>query len=366
MKLRPYGNNQWRADAGIVLGKRLQKVFDRKKDAEVWLKVQDQTRRDNRIGIRHITQSQEQIALLAFGHLKKHGAPEEALLDAVKRFCTSVLPANPTSLGNALIAFSSDLGYGNRSPVYITQIGRQLHRFWRSFQDRNMHEVTSEDVQKWLETNCETAANRANRRRELRVFFSWAVKKKLISENPVDQTPTIAVDRGKPEILTVDQVKSALVNLKGEDRALFAIMVFAGLRPSEAEVIHWEDIHLDRGFLEAKRGVRADNRNVRLSDNLIAWLNPLRGNGLLFPAHTRRWRDRVQRAIAINAEPLTEWPQDVLRHSYGSYHLEKHQDAAKTAHEMGHRGNTQMLFRHYRDRVDPEAADAFWKIFPGK
>ena len=143
-------------------------------------------------------------------------------------------------------------------------------------------------------------------------------------------------------------------------------MVFTGLRPSEAEAIHWEDIHLDRKFLEAKRGFRADNRNVRLSDNLIAWLTPLKGTGLLFPGHTRRWRDRVQQAIAKNAEPLTEWPQDVLRHSYGSYHLEKHKDASYTAHEMGHQGNPHMLYRHYREVVTPEAAEAFWNIFPKK
>ena len=49
----------------------------------------------------------------------------------------------------------------------------------------------------WLESNCESSANRKNRRRELRVFFSWAVRKKLVKENPVDATPTISVDRGK-------------------------------------------------------------------------------------------------------------------------------------------------------------------------
>ena len=46
-----------------------------------------------------------------------------------------------------------------------------------------------------------------------------------------------------------------------------------------------------------KRGFRADNRNVTLSDNLIAWLKLLQGTGLVFPGHSRRWRDRVQKAL---------------------------------------------------------------------
>jgi integrase len=106
----------------------------------------------------------------------------------------------------------------------------------------------------------------------------------------VDRVPRVTVDRGRPEILTIDQIKSALKHLEGADRALFAVMVFAGLRPSEAEGLHWEDIKLDRKFRENKRGFRADNRNVRLSDNLIAWLKPLQRTGLVFPGHTRRWR----------------------------------------------------------------------------
>ena len=68
------------------------------------------------------------------------------------------------------------------------------------------------------------------------MFFSWAaIKKKYITNNPVDGVPTIIIDRGKPPILKVNQVKSALKNLEGADRALFAIMTFAGFRPSEAE-----------------------------------------------------------------------------------------------------------------------------------
>jgi integrase len=58
-----------------------------------------------------------------------------------------------------------------------------------------------------------------------------------------------------------------------------------------------------------------------------------------------------------------EWKPDIMRHSYASYHLAFHQSADKTALEMGHR-DTPMLFRHYRELVTKEEAQAYWKIEP--
>jgi integrase len=342
-------------------------VFDKKKDAEVWLKQQDKIKRDDRLGIRRISTSREQIAAMAFEMLEKQGLDDEAILDAVKRYCSIAAPDKQTGLKEAITAFERDLEFGNRSPVYVSQIGRQLARFHRSFVGTALHEISGDQVRDWLEENCETAANRSNRRRELRVFFSWCRKQNLVSDNPVDRVPRVTVEKGRPEILTVKQVKAALKHLSDGDRGLFAVSVFAGLRPSEAEAVQWEHVKLDRGFLEVVRAKTRDRRNVALSANLIAWLKPLeRSTGPLFGGHSRRWRDRVMKAIAAEeeAEPLAQWPQDLLRHTYGSYHLEKHHNATETAHQMGHQGNPRMLFNHYRDLVTPEDAAALWEIIP--
>jgi integrase len=365
VKVRPFGA-KFRADAGNINGRRVTRVFERVKDAERWLDQQEKIRRDSKLGIRRISQGREQLAAIAFEQLEKHGLKDDALLDAVRRFCSIASPAKKTGLKEALASFERDLNFGNRSPVYVDQIGRQLTRFYRDFPDKQLHEFDGDSIREWLEANCETAGNRSNRRRELKVFFSWAKKQGLISENPVDRVPGIAVHKGKPEILKIPQVKSAMENLDGRDRALFAIMTFTGLRPSEAQVIHWEDIKLDRGFLVATRGFGADNRNVVLSDNLVSWLRPLQGTGQVYKGDDRKWRRRVKAAIAKSKIKIEEWPQDLLRHTFGSYHLEKHKDAPGTAYEMGHRGNPKMLYAHYRDLVTPEDAEAFWKIIPEK
>ena len=44
------------------------------------------------------------------------------------------------------------------------------------------------------------------------------------------------------------------------------------------------------------------------------------------------------------------WTEDILRHSYGSYHLAKYRNAALTAEQMGHK-NARILYAHYREVV---------------
>jgi hypothetical protein len=62
------------------------------------------------------------------------------------------------------------------------------------------------------------------------------------------------------------------------------------------------------------------------------------------------------------AKLLAEWPQNALRHSFGSYHLAQFNDAAKLALEMGNSPAT--IFRHYRQLVKPKQAEQYWKLSP--
>jgi hypothetical protein len=41
--------------------------------------------------------------------------------------------------------------------------------------------------------------------------------------------------------------------------------------------------------------------------------------------------------VPSRAMSWKEWPYDILRYSYGSYHLAKHRTAALTAVQMGHK-----------------------------
>jgi integrase len=66
---------------------------------------------------------------------------------------------------------------------------------------------------------------------------------------------------------------------------------------------------------------------------------------------------------AWKAAGLEKWPHNVLRHSFASYHLAKHQDAPRLALDMGH-VSPHMIFSNYREIVTPEEAERYWQIFP--
>ena len=113
-------------------------------------------------------------------------------------------------------------------------------------------------------------------------------------------------------------------------------------------------------FIEvtARKAKTRQRRIVSISDNLAAWLTSVaRIAGPVVPGGYRERHERLQ-ALA----KLTPWPRNVLRHSFGSYHLAFHKNEALTAAEMGN--SPAVIFQHYRALVTPEAADKFWRLIP--
>jgi hypothetical protein len=115
--------------------------------------------------------------------------------------------------------------------------------------------------------------------------------------------------------------------------------------------------HID---LPAEITKDGDRRIVDMSDNLVEWMLASRKeSGALLPVNFRRKRWALSRAMGWK-----EWPDDILRHSYGSYHLAKHRNAALTAEQMGHK-NARMLYAHYREVVkETSAIEEYWKLTP--
>ena len=68
-----------------------------------------------------------------------------------------------------------------------------------------------------------------------------------------------------------------------------------------------------------------------------------------------------KRIVAASKLAGVKLEPDVFRHSFASHHLALHQNAALTAHELGHRGQ-DVLFRHYADRVTKEEGREYFKV----
>jgi integrase len=92
--------------------------------------------------------------------------------------------------------------------------------------------------------------------------------------------------------------------------------------------LDWENIHLvgSQRFIEvaARKAKTRQRRIVSISDNLAAWLMPLAQ--VTGPVVLSAYRERHQRLQVL--AKLTPWPRNVLRHSFGSYHLAFHKNEA--------------------------------------
>ena len=56
-------------------------------------------------------------------------------------------------------------------------------------------------------------------------------------------------------------------------------------------------------------------------------------------------------------------PGNVLRHSFATYHVAMHKDAASTAVLLTHR-NPSMLYQHYKGRASAADAQRYFAIAP--
>lgn len=128
--------------------------------------------------------------------------------------------------------------------------------------------------------------------------------------------------------------------------------------------LRWEDIDLQARTIHVRKGTSKMHyeRFVDISDNLLAWLLKYRKpTGFVAPAPPtfRRHRKEVMNAIGE-----TDWPPDVARHSFASYYLAFTDSIDKTQMQMGHVGDSAVLFNHYRKNVSKEAAAKYWAVFP--
>ncbi|MFA7345835.1 MAG: tyrosine-type recombinase/integrase [Terrimicrobiaceae bacterium] len=291
-----------------------------------------------------------------------------SLSEAVKLSLKSYRPKTASiSLADAIQGFLS--AQKDRGAADKTIIGYQsfLRLLAEGLSPKiNVHEITDKEVRKHL-AKYERPASRNATIRHLRAFFRWTSKRGWREGDPTEQIDKTREIDEAVSILTVPQARKLLVACATDAEcqpllASTAIGLFAGLRTAELATLNWEDVHLtgSQRFIEvtARKAKTRQRRIVSISDNLAAWLMPVaRSTGPVVPTAYRERHEHLQKLAN-----LTPWPRNVLRHSFGSYHLAFHKNEALTAAEMGN--SPTVIFQHYRALVTPEAAEKFWKLLP--
>ena len=281
------------------------------------------------------------------------------------------------------------------SSRHIRDMQGKLGRFQEVFGKRSVATINRKEVEDWLHGLKLAPASVNSYRRILVVAFNDAKRNGYLDQNPAELVRQAKVIETEVGILTPREAAILLTGADDEIRPVIALGLFAGLRNSELERLNWSEVHLDLGNVRvlAANAKSARHRIVPIPENLAAWLKTSkRRSGSVWPESHQRGRKKMEAAhraagfgttdevrkyeakvkklieggdeAAAKALPkLRKWPGNALRHSYGTYHLAHHENAAALALHLGHT-NTNLIFAHYRLPVTKEVAAGYWTITP--
>ena len=212
-------------------------------------------------------------------------------------------------------------------------------------------------------------ASRNLKIRHLRAVFNYCIKQDWLSSTPLKRVELAPIRHKEIETYSSEQVRAIMETVARnhlEAVPFFAISFFAGTRPEEIMKLEWSAFTDDCQLcITAAVNKTRTKRFTTVTPTLQAWLDwyVAQGGareGRIFP-RSQMTLIRIRRRVAEIAG--VEWIQDGARKTFASAHYKIHQDALKTAYELGHRGTT-MLHTHYNQNMRKEEAVRFWDILP--
>ena len=364
MTVRQRGQS-WQVDLGTRDGQRVQRSFKTKQEAKNHIdahieegRIEGIDNRNKRVAIFDLTDKERMDIMTARDILPEHAT----FTEAIKFYVRHTAPhGGQKTVAQLLEDYVAEKEKANRREATVSEIRTRIGRLGYDFGESPVHEITTHDILQWMDKHEYRGVSRDNYRRAFVAFFNFAVKRGHAQANPAEAIDRVSVEERIPEILTPKEVQCLMYAAQEHAPRMvpyFAIGLFAGLRPAEIEETNWREIDLTTRRIRVRPEVAKKRRQrlVDLSDNLVEWLAPYREEqgAICFGRHDF---DKVRRKAKV------QWASDIMRHSYGSYHLAQHEDAAKTSLQMGHL-RADVLYMHYRDLVTREDAETYWGIRP--
>jgi integrase len=256
-----------------------------------------------------------------------------------------------------LIANRRDAGLSQR---YCGDLQIRLRRFVNSFGDRSVASITAKDIDSWLESLGVGPVTRNTFRRDVRTLFSFCYKRNYCAENPATAAIRAKEPSREVEVLSVDQAKKLLASSSPEMLPYWAVGMFAGLRPSEIRQLEWTDVDFEDALITVRSTKTGRKRFVKMQPNLISWLtfHRRRDGKVVSPINFRKQEEQDKTAAGLG----DDWPQNALRHSFGSYWLAQFNDINALALLMGN--SPAVIERHYKRAVRPKEAHRYWALTP--
>ena len=232
---------------------------------------------------------------------------------------------------------------------------------------RRIRSIRSDECAVWLEKAFTSLHQRIKARSILSGVFSTAIKRGWCDSNPVSKVDRPSVRENRVCILTPQEInrliKSASEYEQGKCLAAVGMMLYAGIRPHEVARLSWTQVDLEKRaiFILPQHSKTGGARKVTIHAPLYEILKklPAQSNKRICPPN---WLQHWRRLRTLAGwDGARKWPQDVLRHTFASYHLSLFQSYSKLQCEIGHR-DASLLRTRYIDQRGVVDALSFWNI----
>jgi integrase len=200
----------------------------------------------------------------------------------------------------------------------------------------------------------------------LRALFRRATDRAEVAVNPTLGLSLPAHRAGRERVARAGEARALIEALRPDDRALWAIALYAGLRRGELQALRWSDVDLEHRLLCVERSwdqlagpiepkSRAGRRRVPISQTLRRYLvahrlRQGRFEGLVFGSSGKRAFDPA----SMTARAKMAWEEAELapiglhecRHTYASFMIAAGVNAKWLSAYMGHSSITVTLDRY--------------------
>lgn len=231
----------------------------------------------------------------------------------------------------------------------IRCIGNRLLRTNPELSGRNFSELSVSECEEWLNAAFHTDSQFNKARTMLHGLFEFALRREWCDKNPIKRIERRKVVEKEIQPLKLSETKRLIKTAQNESpvyAVVAALLVYTGIRPREVRRLTWRDIDTEEKTITVRSqcsktgGVRQVEIPPVLNRLLIT--HKSQNSSHICPTDwQRRWRK-----IRDNSGFRGRWVQDVLRHTYASFHVKNYADLPRLQLNMGHRDLSLLRSRY--------------------
>ena len=235
----------------------------------------------------------------------------------------------------------------------IRCIGNRLLRTKPELGERNFSELSVSECEGWLNAAFHTNPQFNKARAMLHGLFEFALRREWCDKNPIKRIERKKVIEREILPLKLAETRRLIKTAQLESPScgvVAALLVYTGIRPREVRRLTWRDIDTEEKTITVRSqcsktgGVRQVEIPPVLNRLLIS--RKSQNSSHICPTDwQRRWRK-----IRDNSGFRGRWVQDILRHTYASFHAKRYADLPRLQLNMGHRDQSLLRSRYVNMR----------------